>query len=305
MPINVILLGQVALLLTSATNQTPADGNSVLPVYLILAGLTVLLLLPLAPFLHRFTYHVPTLLFLIFIGCTIYSLVAFPFSRNARMKYYFVQTMDLDSGVNNVTVQGLDGYVQRIIADMPSASGQPLNCGDPNLPQRKGLTSCSWHGLPPNVVPRGYITVPHNSSLKHAYRDWLDVNVTRDGASAAISLRGQNAKMCRITFDHAVSQVQVEDGATDPRQRPVGDAGSTVVRLFGRTWDKTFRVNVTWDETTTTTTPQRGRVWCMWSDANTPGAIPAYDELHRFEPVWSVVSKSSDGLFEGFKGFEV
>lgn len=67
-PINIIIVGQILLLLTASLNQTPADGNSVLPIYLLTAVLTILLLLPLMPFLHRVTFHVPTFLFLIFIG---------------------------------------------------------------------------------------------------------------------------------------------------------------------------------------------------------------------------------------------
>lgn len=175
-PINIIIVGQIALLLTSAVKQTAADGNSVLGSYFIIAGLSVLILLPLAPFLHRFSYHIPTFLFLVFIGCLIYNLLAFPFSRESRMKYYFVQQMDLSTGVNNVSINGLDGYVQSIVAEMPSAAGQPLACGD--SPTRKGLTECKYHGLPPNVVPKGYpgLSIARNSTIKHEYKSWLDVN---------------------------------------------------------------------------------------------------------------------------------
>lgn len=80
-PVNVILIGQIALLLTHAINQTPADGNPVLPIYLLISVFAILLLLPLTPFLHRFSFHVPTFLFLVLVGTMIYNLVAFPFSR--------------------------------------------------------------------------------------------------------------------------------------------------------------------------------------------------------------------------------
>lgn len=301
--VNVVIVGQIALLMTSATHQTLADGNPALPIYLIQASLTILLLLPLVPFLHRFTYHVPTFLLLVFIGCLVYSLLAFPFSRESRMKYYFVQHMNLETGVNNVTLQGLDGFVQDVAAEMPSAAGQILDCGPSVLPRRAGLTSCCWHGLPPNVVPRGYAHAQKNSTLKHSYRSWLGVSVAHEGNSAVINLQGQNTKMCRIVFENPVSSVSITDAATDARQRPVGEAGSYEIRLFSRDWDKIFQVNVTWDGEKAK--GQKGRAWCMWDDANTSGSIPAYDELHRFEPVWSVATKTSDGLLEGFKDFVV
>ncbi|KAK4507590.1 hypothetical protein PRZ48_001325 [Zasmidium cellare] len=314
-PINIIIVGQILLLLTASINQTPADGNAVLPVYLLMAVLTILLFLPLMPFLHRITFHVPTFLFLIFVGkcksiltfgtsltvlgCLIYNLVAFPFSREARLKYYFVQQMDLNSGVNNVTLLGVDGFLQDVIEEFPSAAGQPLHCGEASASNRNGLAECKWHGLPPNVVPRNYNGLPSNST----YKDWLQFNVTKSGNTASFSLQGLNTKICRLYFDTKVSSVAVEEGSSDDRQPNVGDGGSNQVHLFSRTWDKTFNVNVTWEDTKAK--GQTGRVSCLWSDANQPGTIPAFDEVRRFEPVWSAVTKQDDGLFEGWKVFSI
>lgn len=228
-----------------------------------------------------------------------YNLVAFPFSREARMKYYFIQKMDLDSTSNNtVALVGLDDFLQEITEEMPSAAGQALDCGHPSVTNRDGLVECRWQGLLPNVVPRKYNGLPSNSTRK----DWLDFNVTRDGSTAAFSLQGLNTKICRIYFDTAVSDVVVEDGAVDDRQPTVPEGGSSQVRLLSRSWDKTFKVNVTWEDAAK---GQTGRVACFWSDANQPGTIPAFDELRRYEPVWAAVTKSDDGLFEGWKAFSI
>jgi hypothetical protein len=80
-PIAIVLVGQIALLVTSALHQTPADGSSFLLVYLVFAAFTTLLLAPVGPFIHRFTFHVPAFILLICIATVIYNLVAFPFSR--------------------------------------------------------------------------------------------------------------------------------------------------------------------------------------------------------------------------------
>lgn len=48
-----------------------------------------------------------------------------------------------------------------------------------------------------------------------------------------------------------------------------------------------------------------GDVVCLWSDQNERGVIPALDEVRRFMPVWSVVTKLGDGLVEGKKAFSV
>lgn len=304
-PINIIVVGQLALLITAGLHQTPADGNAVLPIYLMVAGLSVFLLLPITPFLHRFTYQIPTLLFLIFIGCLIYNLLAFPFSRDARMKHYFIQQIDLDSGLNTVSLTGLDGFVQDIIGELPSAAGQALQCGDVPWAATKGLQSCVWHGLAPNVVPDSYTAIDSGAgSSKDAYSTWLDYNVTATDSSASFTFQGKNTKQCRLALDHPVSDVQIEDASTDPRFRTVADEGTSQVRLFSRTWDKSFTVNVTWPDAQPAK-GQTGKVMCMWSDANQLGTIPAFDEVRRFEPVWSVVTKGGDGLVEGWKAFKI
>ncbi|KAK3706125.1 hypothetical protein LTR37_012952 [Vermiconidia calcicola] len=304
-PINVIVLGQISLILTAGLQQTPADGNPVLPIYLIVAALATLLLLPLTPFLHRFSYKVPTILFFIFIGCLVYNLIAFPFSRDARLKIFFVQQVDLNSGANNVTLIGLDGFVQDVISGLPSAAGEDVRCGDRNADNlRAGLQSCVWSGLAPNVLANE-VTSQHaaNHSEESGYDTWLDYNITSTNSSASFSVRGRNTKSCRLEFNKPVSEVHIEDAASDPRYRPVAEKGSTQVRLFSRDWDKNFSVNVTWAGQNATS--HTGRVVCMWSDANQFGTIPAFDEVRRFGPVWSAVTKTSDGLVEGYKDFEV
>jgi len=302
-PINIVLVGQIALLMTSALHQTPADGNPVLPTYLLVVGLTVLLLLPMTPFIHRFTYQIPTLLFFVFVGCLIYNLLAFPFSPNARLKHRFVQQIDLDTGVNNVSLSGLDGYVQDIISVLPSAAGQPLCCGDIPLVASGGLQTCTWHGLAPDVVPKDITMAPYSNRTLKGYKSWLAYNATFYNQSATFTFRGRNTKQYRLLFDSPVSSVHIEDGATDPRFKTITEKGSYQVRLFPRTWDKTMTVNVTWSEEQAE--GQTGKVMALWSDANQHGTIPAYDEIRRFQPIWAAVTKAGDGLVEGWKAFEL
>jgi hypothetical protein len=242
---------------------------------------------------------VPTLLFLIFAGCLIYTLLAFPFSRDARLHVYFVQTVDLNTGINNVTVTGLDGYLQDIIGEFPSAAGQPLRCSTNAAPiTRRGLKTCVWHGLAPNVLATEITQLTIDD-----YKSWLDLNITSANNTAHFSIRGRNTKSCRLVLDNLISDLSIEDAASDPRYNPISDGGTAQILLASRTWDKNFHVNVTWSEQEAKN--QTGRVVCAWSDANQHGTIPAYDEFRRFAPVWSTVVKSSDGLVEGYKEFIV
>lgn len=298
-PVVVVLVGQVALLLTSALYQTPSDGNSPLFIYVAIATLTMLLLAPIGPFVHRFTYHIPTFLFLVCVATVIYNLVAFPFSRDHRLKVYFVQRVNCDTGVNTVSLAGLDGYVQRIIGDLPSAQGKELNCTTPDIATRKELRSCDWEGIPARIAPKA----SHLSNKTHT-DNWLDYSIHQSNNTnkATIRVVGQNTRACRIVFDTPISDLAVAGAVSDPRFQPVGEKGSRELRLWHREWSQPWEVAVTWNAKEQ---PKlSGRIVCLWSDANA-GEIPAFDELQHYLPVWAIPSKISDGLVEGFKQFVI
>lgn len=308
-PINVILVGQIALFATSALHQTPADGSAILPIYLVMAALTVLLMLPLAPFLHRFTYHLPTFFFFIFAGCLIYNLLAFPFSRDARLKHYFLQTVDLDHGTNTVQLTGVEGFVQDIVDELPSVAGQSFNCSTTDDPRRAGLQSCRWAGLTPNVVSNSSEALVSSSNASDYYKDWVRYNISTHADSALLTFSGKESKNCRLLFDSPVSSLHILNttdtirSSSKPVRREDGNyQGATELRLFSRDWAKNFQVNVTWADGEAK--GKSGKVGCMWSDVNEIGVVPALDEVWRYEPVWSVVSKAGDGLVEGWRDWK-
>jgi hypothetical protein len=299
-PINIILVGQIALLLTSALYQTPADGSSALFIYLGFSILTALLMAPTGPFIHRFTYQVPTFLLLVCIGTIIYNLVAFPFSRDHRLKVYFLQEIQCDTGKNTVSLTGLSGYVQNIIDAIPSAQGQNITCAKPAMASRRELTTCSWPGLSAHVAPAPIARFTNKTRLEN----WLDYSIEKptNASEAKISISGRNTRGCRIYFDLPIMELEVEGGVSDPRFDPTGDQGSTELRLWHREWSQPWNVSVKWDGAKGA--HLSGKVACLWSDAN-GGAIPAFDEVLHYMPVWSIVSKFGDGLVEGSKRFKI
>lgn len=298
-PITVILVGQIALLLTSALYQTPSDGNSSLFIYLSFAALTTLLIAPAGPFAHRITYHIPTFLFLVCVGTVIYNLVAFPFSREHRLKVYFVQQVNLETGVNTVSLTGVDGYVQQVIAQLPSAQGTYVNCSTPDVVTRKELKKCEWEGLPAKVVADASL-----SSNKSHFESWIDYTIHKSNKTgeATIQVAGQNTRACRVLFDTSIRDLSVTGGVSDPRFRRTGEHGSREVRLWHREWSQPWNVTVSWDAKENSKIS--GRVVCLWSDANA-GDIPAFDEVQHYLPIWAIPSKISDGLVEGYKHFEM
>lgn len=211
---------------------------------------------------------------------------------------YFGQQVDCATGINRVSLTGIDGYVQRIVADLPSAQGQQVNCTTPEIATRKELKTCTWTGLPAKVVPK---VSPYSN--KTYTDDWLDYSIVHSNKTgrATIRVAGQNTRACRIAFDSPISDVTVAGAVSDPRFKAVGETGSRELRLWHREWSQPWDVSVTWN--TKENSKLSGRIICLWSDANS-GQIPAFDELQHYLPVWAIPSKIADGLVEGFKHFK-
>lgn len=306
-PIVLMMTGPLALLLTTALQQTGQDGSPALFIYICIASFTALLFSPLVPFIHRYTHHIPLFMLSIFIGTMIYNLVAFPFSESNRLKLFFTQEVDLNTGVNHASLTGVMPFVHDVASDLPSisASSKDVTCAP--LADR---VKCTWPGLPPHVT---------NTSESTEYQDWLSYKITRSSQkqSVRISITGQNTRACKLVFDEdtPVPDYHVHGSAYDEDRFPhvsVDEDGNPLgtreIRLWSRTWDREWVVDVdlpTSPKLDTKEVKVKGKVVCMWSDQNEIGNIPALDEVRRYAPAWVGVSKLADGLVEGYKEFEI
>lgn len=292
-PFPLILTASIGLLLSTATNQTGADGSSTLTFYLILAVFSIAILLPGTPFYHRISHHVTTTIFFIFIGTLIYNLSAFPFSDHYKLKVYFQQSVNLDSSAATTYLVGHPAYTANIVRDfIPSAWNQNITV-HPD-PLRVGLSRVEWSSAPLPLVAPGPI------------REWVSFNVTKyDERHAMVVIEAKETRACKIQFDNAVSGVVVGQSGV-PLGKPVAKGGAKEVRLWRREWEGAWEVDVKWDSEVGAGSRLAGRVVCLWSDANDAGnAVPALREVQRFLPRWAVASKLADGLVEGWRAFEV
>jgi hypothetical protein len=290
----IIILGQVALLIVAGLHQTGSDGSSLFTVYLAVAIFSVVILSPVVPIIHRFSWHVPMFLLLVLIGTILYNLIAFPFSANNRLKVFFLQEVDLDHGNNTVSLVGASPFIRMTAGSLPSTYGHEVQCSladPPNMHSRR--EKCTWPGIAAHVA---------NNKTKKL----VDFRTTQiDGQTANFQVSGIDTRACKIQFDTPISSFEVDGAAhADKRMPPVPHAGSREIRLWSRTWDRTWSVNVSWDDEDQAK-GQKGRVVCMWSDVNHGGTIPAYDEALHFAPNWVAMTKQADGLVEGYKRFTV
>lgn len=293
-PINIIILGQIALLIVAGLHQTGSDGSSLFTVYLAMAIFSIMLFSPVVPIIHRFSWPVPMFLLLVLGGTILYNLAAFPFSANNRLKIFFLQEVDLDYGNNTVSLVGGAPFTRMTAESLPSTYGQLVRCSLADPPQMHSRREkCTWSGLTAHVA-------------KNKTSKLVDFSTVRvDGQTADFQISGINTRACKILFDTPISSFEVDGAARpDKRMRPVPEAGSREIRLWSRTWDRTWSVNVTWGDEEQAK-GQSGKVVCMWSDINRDGTIPAYDEALHFAPDWVAMTKQADGLVEGYKRFIV
>lgn len=333
-PFIIILAGQTGLTLADAIYQTGADGSSLLLPYLMIAGFSILIIVPISPFIHRVSHHVPIFLLHVFVGTLIYNLVAFPFSAENRYKAYFQQTIDLDTGNTTTKFTGLEAYVRPIIAELPSAAGRELTCNERG--SKRGTVDCFFDSS--SVAPRlGGNSLPDGVPPQQGYADLVTVNITRgEGSSARIEIDAVDTKACFLHFDRPVSKLDVLGGSGwDERFGRWPEDGVGLVKLWRRDWDKVWTVDVEWTDKDASATDEEwvvveehgddgvredglggdgelrartgleGYVACQWSDANTPGVIPALDEALKYAPAWAAISKLAEGLVEGTKRFMV
>ena len=280
-------------------------GSSLLFPYMAVAGFCIVLLLPVTPFVHRMSCHVPTFLFLAFIGTLIYNLSAFPFSEMNRYKTYFQQTLDITTGDSKVRFAGLEEYVRMIINELPAARGKEVEC-TPASPMT-GLVLCEFDGV--DVPPRLAATTDPGD-----HGDLIHFNATRQPKKneATLEIDGINTKACFVRFENTVSHFEVEGSTRDERFGSWPENGLQELKLWRRDWEKTWKVHVEWtepkdDEWVVSSKPSggkdnknmgegdeeseddlrirrddrakneeqnmklRGKIVCIWSDANAKG----------------------------------
>lgn len=308
-PIPIALVAHIAVILLGALPQTLADGSSAANVYGTMAFVSVLLIIPIAPFavkLHRFVAYA---FITVFVITTLWGwfLVA-PFDAESPFKVFFQQIIDLDTNITETRLTGLSPYLQRsIVPGLPSAQGKSVDCHSVGKNDKKsGLHICTWESGQHMIPSTG---VPSKKPI------WMQVHANRTSeGEAQITITGSNTRNCRLYFeDKGISAWKVRGGDSSWSKVQTG-AGMKEVRLWSRTWSKDFVTSVQW---VNNSDKLKGRVACEWAEyeSGTVGLevppkvslakIPAYEEVLRFLPKWAVASKTTDGLVEVSQKFEV
>jgi hypothetical protein len=321
-PFPLLLIGNLGLVAMTSLAQTAVDGSSLLLPSMSIGVVSIFLLLPLTPFIHRVTHHIPIFLLAVFAGTFIYNLTAFPFSIGNRYKFYFQQLIDLDEGSNVVRLSGLEDFVRPVIASLPSAGGQKIECTG-GAGAKSGLDKCEYDAtsLRPDVAA--------GRNLSELI--WVDVPESINSPLVSLSIDAANTRMCVLTTSRPIYGFSVEGGsARDERLGSLPKGGFSSIDIWRRSWEGAW--NMTFDlekkssvaddespvveeevfdelkarsDETVQDDPFEVTVRCKWSDANDPKTIPALHELRQYMPSWAAVTKSQVGLVEVKKTFSI
>ncbi|KAF6802619.1 peptidase family m28 family [Colletotrichum sojae] len=329
-PITVIIFTQLGLFMTAAIQSTSADGKDPLLSYVLIAIFSIAILLPVTPFIHRATFYLPLFLFIILVISLIYNLVAFPFSASNRYKVYFQQTVELQEGTSQVQFTGIEEYVRKLIAELPSAAGQTVSCEGST---RGLLSTCHFDGI---AVPPKISSDLFADYSKRKYADLVTVNVTRSSGKnkATLEVDAKESKSCNLKFDKLISTFSIAgNSGIEPVLGGLPDSGLQGITLWRRDWSKPWTVDIEWKDSEAESVPQgdahksdgptrseelrargtddsrkkgpSGTILCDWSDANVLGTIPAFDEALQYVPDWVAITKYGVGLVQGTQAFAV
>ncbi|CAK7566578.1 MAG: hypothetical protein SEPTF4163_004525 [Sporothrix epigloea] len=318
-PVNIIIVGQLLLSIGSAMQQTSADGSNVVMPYYQIALFSSLMLVPLTPFIHRVTRHIPHFFIVVYVGVLIYCLTAFPFSSTSPFKFTVRQTFSIDHANSSVIVTGYKGYIDKVLAELPSTRNRPWTCVG-SFGRQRGLLDCSFDGtgLEPRV--NGNADVPY---VKGDFEGLITINATRGGANgnskfaATFNITAANTKVCGLRLDRPAKSVVVRNGGSgsgssldtrfDADLHPAPTDGNWEFgefMLMRRDWETPWTVDVEWPEVDGGDGAITGQVNCRWVDANTPGTAPAVDEAFKYAPEWSILTlRQTPGMIQGSKDF--
>lgn len=310
----VVNLTTIYTIWIGAMPQTIPEGDWVGMVYAPISLLCFLILLPLAPFVHKVHRVLATVVCLVFIFSTAYAWIATPFTPNSRLKVFFAHRVELTNVsatapspqlTRAVTQLNLiEGYGLRLAATLPSSQHYSddlsKQCGAGDL----GPARCEWA-----VYPALHPSIPGAKE-----DSWLVANVTRRGpASLRVEIEGVQTRACRIYVDsHSIKRYRARTIGSPQVDWSTFDVPASKERnihlltLWARSWDtKKFQADLELDARNKEGAEEQiaGHVSCLWNDGPGGALIPALEEARAFLPEWVAITKAADGLVEARSGF--
>ena len=285
---------------------------------------------------HAFSF----LVLLFFVSSILYTWLTFPFSSQVPLKIFFQQRVEIDLGLDVLrSSNGTHGSHKMITSLLGHPRYLPNSAIISNLPsaQRVDCSSTLWQGLITCEWDSGSGMLPVPNTLDSWSDDkamvYFNASVLRTGPfSARFTVKGTNTRSCKVYFDNQPIREYIvhpsnegeEENKGMQRGFEVAEEGILDLRLWSRTWEREWVVDVKWgsgeEELLDGVSRLEGRVACGWAEYESAGIdhgsgrrlgnlvsgkIPAFEEVLMFLPEWAVASKAEDGLVEVLTPFSI
>lgn len=257
--------------------QRSADGDEVLGAYMLAGFLSIVLVLPLTPFLHRGRHLLPIVMLVICTVTMTFNLITFPFSESAKYKIRFSQDVDLDSGNSTIQLAGAEDFIRPVLARVPCAMGHEIACS-----KDFGFNICSLDGshVMPNIGKAGG-------------DDWLSCSSSRDDDIVRITVDGMNTRKCGVDFSNPISSFKVDGGNGQVEKQKMDS-----MTLYRRQWDTPWNVQVN----TSTREEIYVKVWCEWGEMH---RLPFLEEAVHYLPEWVTLTSFGNELLRVSRTYRI
>ncbi|KAL3951674.1 hypothetical protein ACCO45_013391 [Purpureocillium lilacinum] len=319
-PVHVIILGNLGLVQTTAMQMTGPDGSSLLTPLMGIGILSILLVIPLSPFIHRVTHQIPFS----------YSWSSPVLSSTTWLRSHSRRTIASSFDSSRPWIWTTDPTRYRLL-DWKSLSalslrlcqrprGKEVNC---QRSVAENLMECKYDAssLPPNPADGKELDKLVSAS----------VTKSADGLSASLHIEALNTRLCYVDLSEPIFGFSVEGGGSgDERFGQMPKDGLKSLQLWRRTWQGTWNVTLQLGssghsvdvpaqrpvdeggmsrneggELKLREKPLEVTVKCAWDDANRVTNIPALHELKQYMPNWATVTKRTMGLVLVKKTYQV
>lgn len=250
---------------------------------------------PLAPFTHNFHRWMSGLFALVFIGSTILTLSAFPFTSNAPLRLHMTHSIDLLDGSTFSELSGPRGFFERQMLNnewMSLPRTRTPVCGVPSRFHNVSAANdvCRWNGPTTRIWPYPPTHWVRSVETKHLGFT-KGVLVVSGPASTHLSGLfldpGMTLEDRRVVGEeHEHAQVPVDDGER------------------GVSWERVFVVN--W-HSNSTVAERGGFALVEWDETPESGDVPDLHALTVGVPDWVRVSgprNLKQPLVDGFRRFD-
>lgn len=257
--------------------QRSADGDEMLGAYMLVAFLSIVLVLPLTPFLHRGRHLLPIIMLVICTVTMTFNLITFPFSESTKYKIRFSQEVNLDSGNSTLQLAGAEDFIRPVLARVPSAMGHEIACS-----KDLGFNVCSLDGS--HVMP---------DIGKAGGDDWLSCSSSRDEDIVRFTVDGKDTRKCGVDFSNPISSFKVDGGNGQVEEQEMDS-----ITLYRRQWDTPWNVQVN-----TSTSKEIGvKVWCEWGEMH---RLPFLEEAIHYLPEWVTLTSFGNELLRVTRTYRI